>query len=113
MMEACQKGFNPVYHEDEPVGEAIKELEGYAILEFGAPWCQHCQAALPIAQEVLPQFELPHIKVFDGKGKPLGRSFNVKLWPTFILLKSGQEVARSVRPVDVQEVKKFLKEVRK
>lgn len=33
-----------------------------------------------------------------GKGRPLGRSFAVKLWPTVILLRDGQEIARAVRP---------------
>jgi thioredoxin 1 len=39
-----------------------------------------------------------HIKVEDGKGKPLGRSFRVKLWPTLVFLRDGQVVARAVRP---------------
>jgi thioredoxin 1 len=41
-----------------------------------------------------------HVKIGDGKGKPLGRSFTVKLWPTLIVLKDGREVARVVRPTD-------------
>jgi thioredoxin 1 len=45
-----------------------------------------------------------HIKQYDGKGKPLGRAFNVKLWPTLILLHDGKEMARLVRPMRVDEV---------
>ena len=48
--------------------------------------------------------DLPHWKVEDGKGKPLGRSFQVKLWPTVILLRDGTEVARVVRPVDAADL---------
>ena len=33
-----------------------------------------------------------------------GRSFKVKLWPTLIFLKDGQEVARLVRPLDSAEI---------
>ena len=29
----------------------------------------------------------------------MGRAFGVKLWPTVVLLRDGQEVARVVRPV--------------
>jgi thioredoxin 1 len=36
--------------------------------------------------------------VEDGKGKPLGRSFRVKLWPTLVLIQKGREVGRVVRP---------------
>ena len=49
-----------------------------------------------------------HVKVADGKGKPLGRSFTVKLWPTLVFLKDGKEVARAVRPTDAEEVRRGL-----
>jgi thioredoxin 1 len=42
--------------------------------------------------------EVRHIKVEDGKGKPLGRSFRVKLWPTLVFLRDGQVLQQSVRP---------------
>ena len=45
-----------------------------------------------------------HIKVEDGKGKPLGRSFGVKLWPTLILMENGKEKGRVVRPNDTAEI---------
>ncbi len=73
------------------------------------PWCGHCQAAQAALQEVLREYStLRHIKVYDGKGKPLGRAFRVKLWPTFILLHKGQEVARLVRPLLVDELRQLL-----
>jgi thioredoxin 1 len=43
-------------------------------------------------------------KVEDGPGRPLGRSFKVKLWPTLIFLRDGAEVARVVRPTEVRAV---------
>jgi len=42
--------------------------------------------------------EVKHIKVEDGRGKPLGRSFRVKLWPTFVFLHDGQVFKQLVRP---------------
>ncbi len=45
-----------------------------------------------------------HIKVEDGKGRPLGRSFKVKLWPTLVYLENGMEVGRVVRPNNVAEI---------
>jgi thioredoxin 1 len=42
--------------------------------------------------------EVRHIKVEDGPGQPLGRSFGVKLWPTLVLLRDGQVVSLVVRP---------------
>ncbi|MNW17665.1 hypothetical protein D3C71_2169300 [compost metagenome] len=40
----------------------------------------------------------------DGPGKPLGRSYRIKLWPTLVVLKDGQEVARVVRPTDAAAI---------
>ena len=48
--------------------------------------------------------DLDHRKIEDGPGRRLGRSFRVKLWPTLILLKDGQEVARVVRPSDAADL---------
>jgi thioredoxin 1 len=45
-----------------------------------------------------------HLKVADGSGKRLGRSFGVKLWPTLVFLKNGEETARLVRPPGVKEI---------
>jgi len=45
-----------------------------------------------------------HIKIEDGKGRPLGRSFKVKLWPTLVYLENGAEVGRVVRPNSVGEI---------
>jgi len=108
-MKINRIGFNPDYTEDAPTFEQVSELLGDAVLEFGTPWCGHCLAARPAIQEVLTEYsELSHIKLYDGKGKPLGRAFNVKLWPTLILLRNGKEVARLVRPLDADAVHQLV-----
>lgn len=42
--------------------------------------------------------EVKHIKIYDGRGKPLGRSFRVKLWPSFIFMRDGRLVRQVARP---------------
>ncbi|WP_281558173.1 thioredoxin family protein [Thalassomonas sp. RHCl1] len=112
-MKIDHPGFNPDYAEDAPSFEQISELVGDTILEFGAPWCEHCQAATPAVQQVLTEYpEFSHIKIYDGKGKPLGRAFKVKLWPTLILLHHGKEVARLVRPLSVEEVRQLVSKIK-
>lgn len=77
----------------------VDALKGAVVLEFGADWCPICQGARPLIDRALAAHPgLDHRWVEDGKGKPLGRSFRVKLWPTLIFLRDGQEVARVVRP---------------
>jgi thioredoxin 1 len=83
----------------EPRREEIDALTAPTLLEFGADWCGHCQAAQPLLTQAFANFpQVQHLKIADGPGRPLGRSFRVKLWPTLIFLRQGQEVARLVRP---------------
>ncbi|GLS90290.1 thiol reductase thioredoxin [Psychromonas marina] len=101
--------INPDYQEDALTVNQVSELSGHTMIEFGTPWCGHCQAAKPVIQEVLANYaDVTHIKVYDGKGKKLGRLFSVKLWPTLILLHDGQEVARLVRPFNTGQVQTLL-----
>lgn len=88
---------------EPPTRDAIDALRGPAVLEFGTPWCGHCERAQPlIARALAERDDVPHLKVEDGPGQRLGRSFGVKLWPTLVFLQDGQEVARLVRPQDAQ-----------
>ncbi len=84
----------------EPARADVEAQPGWQLLEFGAPWCGHCQAAQAALQSFVDANDLVHWKIEDGKGKPLGRAFKVKLWPTAVLLHDGHEVARVVRPLD-------------
>lgn len=95
-----------------PSREEIDATPGLVLLEFGTPWCGHCQGAAPAIAEALAQFPgIEHIKVEDGPGRQLGRSFRVKLWPTFIGLRDGVEVARTVRPETVEAVLELLQQL--
>ncbi len=87
----------------------IDALRGLAVLDFGTNWCGHCQAAQPVVDQALVSHpDIAHIKVEDGSGRALGRSYRVKLWPTLVLLRDGVEVARVVRPTDVGTVSQAL-----
>lgn len=100
------------YTSPEPARAEVDQLGGATLIEFGTPWCGYCQAAQrPLAQAFANAPDVRHIKVEDGKGKPLGRSFRVKLWPTLVFLRDGVEVARLVRPGDADEIERALKEV--
>ena len=83
----------------------LDALRGLTLLEFGTDWCGHCRAAKPLLEEALAQHpQWQYLKIEDGPGKALGRSYRVKLWPTLVLLKDGQEVGRLVRPARVQDL---------
>ena len=104
--------YVPTYVEEAPTREAIDARPGLALLEFGANWCGHCQAAQPAIAAALAGYPgLVHNKVEDGPGRRLGRSYRVKLWPTLIFMAHGREVARLVRPESVGEISRALRQI--
>lgn len=106
--------FQSEYANEEPTRAEIDAAAGWTLIEFGAPWCPHCIAAQAPLAEALAERErsggatIAHRKIEDGPGRPLGRSFRVKLWPTLILMRDGAEVARAVRPTRRDEIERAL-----
>lgn len=100
---------NSLSRDEEPTRSAIDALAEPVLLEFGAEWCGHCRAAQPLIAAALAGYpDLSHLRIEDGPGRPLGRSFRVKLWPTLILMDQGKELARLVRPMDSDAIRAAL-----
>lgn len=96
----------------QPTRDEIDVLPGIAVLEFGTNWCGVCAAAAPTIAKAFADYpNVRSIKAEDGPGRPLGRSFKVKLWPTLIFLSDGKEMARLVRPTDVESISRALGEL--
>jgi thioredoxin 1 len=101
--------MNTAYAQNEPARAEVDSLDGATLLEFGSPWCGYCRRAQPLLAAALAAHpEVRHLKIADASGKPLGRSFGIKLWPTLVLLQDGREVARLVRPEDSDQIMRAL-----
>lgn len=97
------------YQQDAISSEQVIDSKGFLLLEFGTNWCGHCigaQAHIVTALAAYP--DLQHIKEEDGPGRRLGRIFRIKLWPTLVLLKDGEEVNRVVRPTSEKAIAELL-----
>lgn len=102
---------NP-YSADQPERSAIEAMRGPVLLEFGTNWCGHCAAARPLVEAALGAHAgVRHIKVEDGQGRLLGRSFRVKFWPTLVFLRDGEELARVVRPLGTGSIRAALERI--
>ena len=102
-------GINDQYAAIEPGRAEIDQLDGPVLIEFGNPWCGYCRSAQPLIKDALEDHPgVRHIKIADGSGHPLGRSFRVTLWPTLVFLRHGQEIARLVRPSGSTQLRQAL-----
>jgi thioredoxin 1 len=97
------------YETSQPERSAVDALPGLVALDFGTNWCGYCRAGEPLIADALKDYrDARHIQVEDGPGRPLGRSFKIKLWPTVVVLKDGVEVARVTRPDSADDVRAAL-----
>ena len=96
---------------EAPLRAEVDAWPGLTLLEFGTGWCGHCRASQPLMDEVLVLYPAwRHLKIEDGSGRALGRSFGVRLWPTWVLLQEGQVVGQWVRPSSLAQLQATLPE---
>lgn len=85
--------------EEAPTRAEVEKTQGFVLLEFGTEWCGYCRAIAPQVRNLLAEHSsVRHVKVEDGPGRPLGRSFHVRLWPSFVFLKDGVAQNQLARP---------------
>jgi thioredoxin 1 len=97
------------YAPQEPSRPEVDAMAGPTVLEFGNAWCGHCRRAQPLIEAAFAAHPgVRHIKIADASRRRLGRSFQVKLWPTLVFLRDGAEMARLVRPADADSIRKAL-----
>jgi thioredoxin 1 len=102
-------GMNQSYATVAPSRAEVDALPGLTVVEFGTDWCGFCKAAQPLVEEAFADASpLRHLKIEDGSGRPLGRSFRIKLWPTLVFMRDGQEVGRLVRPGSASLIRQEL-----
>lgn len=93
------------YTNNPPLADTIHMLPGMALLDFGTDWCGHCMAARSTVDAWLGDHPaIDHLRIEDARGRVLGRTFRVKLWPTLVLLRDGNEIARVVRPREARDL---------
>lgn len=85
--------------------QLMKELaadKGVALVEFYASWCPHCQAMMPVVEDVAALFDgRARVYQFDiDENSELADEMMVKGIPSFIIIKGGEPVWRGSGEMD-------------
>ena len=86
-------------------------IEKKAVVDFYAEWCGPCKMMSPVIDEIAEEMgdSIKVCKINIDEEQNLAVKYNVMSIPTFIVLKDGKEVDRSVGVQSKDEIKGMLK----
>ena len=90
--------------------EGLKS-EKSVLVDFWASWCGPCRMMAPVIDEIAEEMgeTVKVCKINIDEEKNLAVKYNVMSIPTFIVLKNGKEVGRTIGVQDKSEITKMLK----
>ena len=90
--------------------EEVLKSEKTVLIDFWASWCGPCRMMSPVVDEIAGEMKdsVKVCKINIDEQQNLAVKYNVMSIPTFVVLKNGKEVGRTVGVQDKQEIIKML-----
>ena len=90
--------------------EVLKSKEP-VLIDFFADWCGPCKMLSPIVDEIAQESEdIKVVKLNVDESPDIAMDYRVMSIPTLIVIKDGQEKARSVGFVEKAKILELLKQ---
>lgn len=91
--------------------EEVLKSEKTVLIDFWASWCGPCRMMSPVVDQIAEEMQdtVKVCKINIDEEQNLAVRYNVMSIPTFVILKNGKEVGRTIGVQDKEEIKKLLK----
>lgn len=89
--------------------EEVVQSEKPVLLDFWASWCGPCRMVSPVIDEIAGERQDIKVGKINVDEQPeLARSFQVMSIPTLVLMKDGEEAARTLGAQPKAQILKLL-----
>ena len=87
----------------------VLQSEMSVLVDFYADWCGPCKMLAPIVDEIAQENDdIKVAKVNVDENPNIALDYKVMSITTLVVIKNGQEVARSIGVIDKSEIKNML-----
>ena len=91
--------------------EEVLKSDKTVLIDFWASWCGPCKMMSPVVDQIAEEMNdtVKVGKVNIDEEQSLAVRYNVMSIPTFVVIKNGKEVGRTIGVQDKEEIKSMLK----
>lgn len=92
--------------------EKLEKKSETLVIDFSASWCGPCRMMKPIFDEISTEnnFNCEFATVDIDECEKLAEKFSIMYVPTFLILKNGNEIARTSGYMEKDKFEDFLKQ---
>ncbi len=91
--------------------EKVQDSDETWVIDFWAEWCAPCKKLSPVFDDVSKEVEDVNFGKIDmQENQQLGTQFGVRALPTLLIIKDGEEVARTSGVMKKEELANWVQE---